>query len=228
MLITSNWISTLSGGLAALCIALVFGLFVWCMAIALDRRHLVKKVAHETDVFLHQFERTPNLRALFNAKQGKYSQENGVSKIFESAMVLQNQLDLAGSTDKEIALFTAQKSLSSAIHTEVAHLEHGVSVLGTIAAITPYVGLLGTVAGVTQALSAAHVGGAGNIDALIPLIGEALLATAIGLFVAILATYLFNDLEERISNLAAHFESFADRFLIRRAVDFARRNNAHA
>ena len=75
---------------------------------------------------------------------------------------------------------------------QVAHdMERYLNALGTIAAITPLLGLLGTVVGMIRVFSEIMLQGTGNANALAGGISEALITTAAGLTVAI-PTYMFH------------------------------------
>lgn len=74
---------------------------------------------------------------------------------------------------------------------QVVHdMERYLNTLGTIAAITPLLGLLGTVVGMIRVFSEIMLQGTGNASALAGGISEALISTAAGLSVAI-PTYMF-------------------------------------
>ena len=75
---------------------------------------------------------------------------------------------------------------------QVVHdMERYLNTLGTIAAITPLLGLLGTVVGMIRVFSEIMLQGTGNANALAGGISEALITTAAGLTVAI-PTYMFH------------------------------------
>ena len=75
---------------------------------------------------------------------------------------------------------------------QVVHdMERYLNTLGTIAAITPLLGLLGTVLGMIRVFSEIMLQGTGNANALAGGISEALISTAAGLSVAI-PTYMFH------------------------------------
>lgn len=81
-------------------------------------------------------------------------------------------------------------------------LEKFVAILGTIGANAPFVGLLGTVLGIIRAFHDMAISGLANsLENIGGGIAEALVATAIGLLVAIPAVIFFNVLNKRISNL---------------------------
>ncbi len=81
----------------------------------------------------------------------------------------------------------------------VAHdLERYLNMLGTIAAISPLLGLLGTVTGMIRTFKAITVAGVGNPAAMAGGIAEALLTTAAGLLVAIPALVAYRYLRGRV------------------------------
>src|SRR5699024_11139156 len=97
----------------------------------------------------------------------------------------------------------------------VAHdLERYLNTLGTIAAISPLLGLLGTVAGMIQVFTAMTTHGLGDPQALSGGISHALLTTAAGLSVAIPALIAFRFLkgrvEERLLAIEAHTAELID------------------
>lgn len=68
----------------------------------------------------------------------------------------------------------------------------GVGSLATIATTAPFIGLFGTVVGIINAFSGMATSGSGGIAAVSAGISEALVTTALGLFVAIPAAWMFN------------------------------------
>jgi biopolymer transport protein ExbB len=77
-------------------------------------------------------------------------------------------------------------------------LERYLNMLGTIAAISPLLGLLGTVTGMIRTFKAITVAGVGNPAAMAGGIAEALLTTAAGLLVAIPALVAYRYLRGRV------------------------------
>jgi biopolymer transport protein ExbB len=76
-------------------------------------------------------------------------------------------------------------------------LSIGLSLLATVGSTSPFVGLLGTVWGIYHALTAIGVAGQASIDKVAGPVGEALIMTAIGLFVAVPAVLGYNALLRR-------------------------------
>lgn len=91
---------------------------------------------------------------------------------------------------------------------QVAHeLERYLSTLGSMAAITPLLGLLGTVIGMIKVFSAIQSVGIGEATMLAGGISEALITTAAGLSVAIPALFMHRFLSRRVDDLLIDIEN---------------------
>lgn len=88
-------------------------------------------------------------------------------------------------------------------------LQSGMAVLATVASTSPFVGLFGTVWGIYHALIAIAVSGQPSIDKVAGPVGEALIATAIGLGVAVPAVFLYNWLVRRNKLASESLNAFA-------------------
>ncbi|MFI4955049.1 MAG: MotA/TolQ/ExbB proton channel family protein [Gammaproteobacteria bacterium] len=88
----------------------------------------------------------------------------------------------------------------------VHQLERYLNMLGTIAAISPLLGLLGTVFGMIKVFSTITLEGVGNGNALAGGIAEALITTAAGLMVAIPAYIFYRYFERRVDDYAVELE----------------------
>jgi biopolymer transport protein ExbB len=93
----------------------------------------------------------------------------------------------------------------------VFELERFINTLGTIAAVTPLMGLLGTVAGIIKSFNAITAGGMGDPRALSGGIAEALICTAAGLGVAIPSLIAFRYLRSRVDRIVVEMEKDAIR-----------------
>lgn len=80
-------------------------------------------------------------------------------------------------------------------------LRRNVWVLGTIGSSAPFIGLFGTVVGIIKSFHQMAVMGTGGFSVVAAGISEALVATALGLVVAIVAVLFYNYLQVKISNL---------------------------
>jgi biopolymer transport protein ExbB len=108
----------------------------------------------------------------------------------------------------------------------VYELERYLNTLGTIAGVSPLLGLLGTVTGIIKAFNALNAGGAGDPRMLSGGIAEALVATAAGLTVAIPSLIMYRYLRGRVERIVVEMEKNALRLVD--AVDAAGRRPAEA
>ena len=107
---------------------------------------------------------------------------------------------------REIMKECIEESASVVIH----HMERYLSVLGTLAMISPLLGLLGTVVGIIEAFMAINTGsGMGDPSLLASGISKALMTTAGGLFVAIPAMIMHRYFVRHISTMAVEMEQQA-------------------
>ena len=91
--------------------------------------------------------------------------------------------------------------------------EQGLNELATIGSISPFIGLFGTVWGIMHALESISKSGAASIDVVAGPIGEALIATAIGIATAIPAVLFYNYFLRRLKLATMDLESFIESFL---------------
>lgn len=97
-------------------------------------------------------------------------------------------------------------SIQEAANQVIHSMERYVGALGTIAAIAPLLGLLGTVWGMIKVFVAIELEGTGNAGALAGGISEALVTTAMGLVVGIVAMIAHRFFVRRIDTLAVTME----------------------
>ena len=95
----------------------------------------------------------------------------------------------------------AEQAMKDTAEEEVIRLEHRLCYLGTVAAVSPMVGLLGTVVGMIKAFSVIARGGPPNASELADGIAMALVTTQIGLMIAIPALVLFEIFKNRLAQL---------------------------
>lgn len=90
-----------------------------------------------------------------------------------------------------------------------AVLERNLNTLGTIAAISPLIGLLGTVVGMIKVFAVITTEGVGNPETLAGGISEALLTTAAGLVVAIPSVIFYRYFRGKVNHLVVNMEEQA-------------------
>jgi len=136
------------------------------------------------------------------------------SRSAEAAVVV------AGLRHADLGPASAEKAMVGAAALERVRLERGLAVLGTVGNNAPFLGLLGTVIGVieafeilgrpTDASAAVQAASALAPQAIMSSIAEALVATAVGLFVAIPAVAAFNYFQRRVQAVSANTEALTN------------------
>jgi len=120
----------------------------------------------------------------------------------QCANTLTGHIVKAGLAARDLSPEALEQVLSAQESAEGRHLESGLGLLGTIGSNAPFIGLFGTVCGILDAFAALGQTGGGP-QAVMTAIAEALVATAIGLLVAIPAIWLYNSLQLRLQEILA-------------------------
>ncbi len=115
-----------------------------------------------------------------------------------------SKLEDAGSAQEFLT-----RTIKKVLDEETMRMESGLSVLATIGATAPFVGLFGTVWGVYHALLAIGATGAGTLDKVAGPVGEALVMTGVGLAVAIPAVMGYNWLARSNRVWGGRLDAFA-------------------
>ncbi len=134
-----------------------------------------------------------------------------------AARVLASGLDAAEERGAE----SAEEVIAAALGAERSRLESGLAILATTGSNAPFIGLFGTVLGIIRAfhdLSLTDVSAAGSVMAGI---SEALVATAVGLVVAIPAVVAYNTFQRQNKTVLARVEN-RGRLLLSRYKGVAR------
>jgi biopolymer transport protein ExbB len=100
-------------------------------------------------------------------------------------------------------------ALQRAVDAVNSQISGGLTFLATVGSVAPFVGLFGTVMGILNALIAIGIAGQASIDRVAGPVGEALIMTAIGLFVAVPAVLGYNWLLRRNKMIQDDVRNFA-------------------
>ncbi len=100
-------------------------------------------------------------------------------------------------------------SIARAVEKVQSRLQDGLSFLATVGSTSPFIGLFGTVWGIYNALTAIGMSGNASIDKVAGPVGEALIMTAFGLFVAVPAVLGYNWLVRRNKSAMEDVRSFS-------------------
>ncbi len=85
--------------------------------------------------------------------------------------------------------------------------------MGSIGALAPFVGLFGTVVGIIRAFAAIAASGSGGFSVVAAGVSEALIATAGGILVAIIAVFFYNYFQTRGARATVEIKLVVDEFL---------------
>jgi biopolymer transport protein ExbB/TolQ len=116
---------------------------------------------------------------------------------------------------------TAQRGCERASTIFSQELKRGLSTLATIATSAPFIGLFGTISGIINAFKGMALTGSGGIGAVASGIAEALVTTAFGIGVAIIALWCYNSLNTKIEVYDAEMSNTSSQI-----VDFFIRKQA--
>jgi biopolymer transport protein ExbB/TolQ len=92
-------------------------------------------------------------------------------------------------------------------------MKKGLSILATIATSAPFIGLFGTISGIINAFRGMALTGSGGIGAVAAGIAEALVTTAFGIGVAVIALWCYNMLNSRIEVMDAEMSNTASQVI---------------
>jgi biopolymer transport protein ExbB/TolQ len=129
----------------------------------------------------------------------------------EAGLSLEQQID------------SAQRGSDRAHNIFITELKRGMSVMATIATSSPFIGLFGTIAGIINAFRGMALTGSGGIGAVAGGIAEALITTAFGIGVAVIALWCFNGLNTKTEVIAAEMDNAASE-----VIDFFVRKQENA
>jgi biopolymer transport protein ExbB/biopolymer transport protein TolQ len=177
-------------------------LSVWSLYISVERLLFFRKAQKQSLAFAQLA--TENLKhdrpqAVIDAAQ-KYPQSHLARVVSAGLQSFQFENQTSPLTDVEIVEAASRAVERSALLT-TSDFKRGIGSLATIATTAPFIGLFGTVIGIINAFRGMALTGSGGIGAVSAGISEALVTTALGLFVAIPAAWMFNYFQNKLERL---------------------------
>jgi len=124
----------------------------------------------------------------------------GAAKLLQPHDALETNIVLAGLKAYELGPESAEELIAGALGKEKARYENRLNFLATLASNAPYVGLFGTVLGIVRSFRDLAANMADASSAVMAGIAESLIATAVGLLVAIPAVVAFNVFKARVKS----------------------------
>jgi biopolymer transport protein ExbB/biopolymer transport protein TolQ len=189
-------------GIAIAVAVILFIMSFWSVGVAIERIYTYNQARKQSKLYAPQVAkhlkegRLKDAIAISSSKNYRYSHLAKV--VLAGLQEYQFQQDSGGTLNREDVLDTVRRSIQRATALTSSDLKKGISALATIGSTAPFVGLLGTVVGVIVAFTGIAATGGGGIAGVSAGIAEALVETALGLFVAIPAVWFYNFLTSRL------------------------------
>lgn len=161
---------------------LLLALSVWSVAIIFER------------IFYFFFQINLDFKA-FNERLNEYLAAGNIKEAEELCAKLpaiEARIALQGLKDIDKGSKVAERNMYNQIALEKPKVDRGLTVLGTLGNNAPFIGLFGTVIGIIKAFNDLAINPDGGPEVVMAGISEALVATAVGLMVAIPAVVAFN------------------------------------
>lgn len=174
----------------------LLGLSIWSVSIMIDRKRTLATEGAQDFEHLKTAIENNNLEAV---RSWCAAHPNYISGALLAALQASSH---PGNVDRAVASFAKAEKL---------RLERGLSVLATLGANAPFIGLFGTVLGIIRAF--AYLGSQSGSAAVMSGVSQALYATAIGLFVAIPAVISYNIFSKKIRDITVTADSLKDLYV---------------
>jgi biopolymer transport protein ExbB len=174
---------------------------MWSFGVAIERIYTYNQAKKQSKAYAPQVAkhlkegRLKDAIAVSSSKNYRYSHLAKV--VLAGLQEYQFQQESGSNLSREDLMDTVRRAIQRSAALTANDLKKGVAALATIGATAPFVGLLGTVVGIINAFQGIAATGSGGIGAVSAGISEALVETALGLFVAIPAVWFYNYLSGR-------------------------------
>ena len=173
-------------------------LSVFSVAVIVDKHRRFRLAARQSEIFKHIFTKFlhgGDVQELIEAVQ--QHQNSHVAQVVSAGIQEYEGVRQAGG-DPVASLELVTSALRDSISETLIQLKRGLGFLATIGSTAPFIGLFGTVAGIINAFRNIAATGSGGMSVVSGGIAEALVTTALGIFVAIPAVVAFNHFTGRI------------------------------
>lgn len=209
-----NFFSTISqASLIAQCVlALLTIMSVGSWALMIQKWLALGAAHSKADEGLTRFERARDLREAVQSLGADPS--SPLYFVAHQGVVEFNKSKELGNSS-EVVVDNVRRALRQGVGTELARLHRSLSLLATTANTAPFIGLFGTVWGIMGSFHAIGLLKSASLATVAPGISEALVATAIGLAVAVPATVGYNVFLGKLSEVDTKLVNFAGVFLNR-------------
>ncbi len=216
---TPSWLWLTHWG-ARLVLLVLAGLSVASVAVILDRRKVLRLEGgsperkgsdlEQARQALRQAADPKGRDALKRLAEASPSGEGASAVLLDYLKLMAAMAPEKGATPSAVSI---DRSTRSYLTLRRSGLEKGLTLLATVGSNAPFIGLFGTVLGIIQAfgeLSSGQGGQQGGTASVMGAISEALIATAVGLLVAIPAVIAFNVFQKRVREILLPCEVLRD------------------
>ena len=175
---------------------------MWSVGVFFERLYTFTQARKQSKLFAPQAAkhlkdgRLKDAIAVSQSKNYRYSHLGKV--VLAGLQEYQFQRESGSTLGREDLVDSVRRAIQRAAALTASDLKKGMGSLATIGATAVFVGLLATTLGVINAFQGIAATGSGGLGAVSAGISEALVGTAIGLFVAIPAVWFYNYLTGRI------------------------------
>ena len=176
------------------------------------KAQMLKRVRQLNEDFEQDFWSGSSLNDLYSSATQNAKTGGPMERIFASGMREYKKLRERHISDSAMRMDGTRRAMRASFQREMDVIESGLSFLGTVGSITPYIGLFGTVWGVMHAFTGFASMEQITLATVAPGIAEALVATAMGLFAAIPAVAAYNRYANTIDRIASSQETFMEEF----------------
>jgi biopolymer transport protein ExbB/TolQ len=210
------------GPLAKAVMILLAAMSLVSLAVALERILKLARAARESAAFLARWRSTVAERGVFvaAAETARHPRSYVAHLVAEATSALGDS-----AADSPACLEAFDRTARRIIVATGIDAKRGLGVLATVGSTAPFVGLFGTVVGIVTAFRTIGATGQGGLGSVSTGIAEALVATALGILVAIPALWLFNYVTQRAQRIVAELECVAEELAVA-ALHEARRTTA--
>jgi len=177
------------GGAVIVSLAL---LSVFSVAMIIDKHRRFSSTTRESEKFKPEFKKFLHGGDVQNLVEAARQHQNShVAQVVSAGIVEYDGVAQSGG-DPTASLELVTSALRDSISETLIQLKRGLGFLATIGSTAPFVGLFGTVVGIINAFRSIAATGSGGMSVVSGGIAEALVSTALGIFVAIPAVVAFN------------------------------------
>jgi biopolymer transport protein ExbB/biopolymer transport protein TolQ len=194
----------------------LIGMSIWSIAIMFDRWKLFNAAKEQSKKFAVDVARllkAGKLKEAVDLSGSAGMKSSHLAKVSLAGLQEWQFQTMTGETDKDAALEAAKRAMQRATAVNLADLKKGLSFLATTGATAPFVGLFGTTFGIINAFSGMATTGSGGIAAISAGIAEALITTALGLVVAIIAVWAYNYFSGQVDGFTVEMDNSGSELL---------------